>query len=390
MLFLGRNKRPRHRREWACPWLVGAGDCGYFIIFSSLVKNPQIKINQTKRSERLDTIILCANFPERGEMVIKDKNIKTMKHFRKWAENKNQFLAGVSLLIACFAEPYFKLSESVRKGKRIEGNIPLPSLKTWLKLYRNPKRIGKVLLSALETGSDDDAKEANILKIFSESASQLQNNAAKIQNELKKLTQDEWTVIRENSTKMMEEFKELAINNCVKGSDKKENENFAMNLKKPEFIFFIRVMAPCFSLYGTYPLELLKQAQNGNDDALEKLIRLDKSIIFEPTISEIIHKAQTLKKQERMSRIKKAFRSSPKVNIKMKAIKCHLGGLISYLSEAMKQKITAADIRRLYDALAHDMNDDAVDHDLYKMTEETFSKNIQNAREMWQIILPEK
>ena len=86
--------------------------------------------------------------------------------------------------------------------------------------------------------------------------------------------------------------------------------------------------------------------------------------------------------------IKMAFINKPKVTMNMKTIKCHLGGLISYLSIAMKQKITAADIRRLYDALALDMNDD-VDHDLGDMTEETFSKDIQNARNLWQVILPE-
>jgi hypothetical protein len=313
-----------------------------------------------------------------------------MNHFRKWTEGKNPFLAVSALNIAGFSKECFVLFESIRKGKRIEGDIPLPSLKTWLKLYRNPKRIGKELLNALGNINDDTAKEVNILKILNRGASQLQNNANKVQNELKKLTQDEWKIIKENSMKMMEEYKELAINDFMSEPNEAERTEFLKNMTKPELIFFIRVMAPCFSLYGTYPHELLRQAQNGDDDALVKLIRLDKSIIFEPKISEIIHQAQALKKQERMSKIKMAYRSSPKVTMNMKKIKCHLAGLISYLSMAMKQKITAADIRNLFDAIAHDMSIDAVDPDIYKMTPETFEKEIQRSRNFWYIILPGK
>jgi hypothetical protein len=61
------------------------------------------------------------------------------------------------------------------------------------------------------------------------------------------------------------------------------------------------VLVPCFSLYGIYPVDLLRQAQDGDDDALEKIIRLDISIIFEPKISAIIHKARAMKEQARMT-----------------------------------------------------------------------------------------
>ena len=84
-----------------------------------------------------------------------------MKHFRKWAEDKNTLLAIVALKIVRFSETCFKMSESLREEKRIEGDIPLPSLKTWLKLYRNPKRIGKALFDDMESGNDEDEKETH-------------------------------------------------------------------------------------------------------------------------------------------------------------------------------------------------------------------------------------
>lgn len=320
---------------------------------------------------------------------MKQNQIK-MKHFRKWAEGKNPFLAAIALTIVGFSKICSEISESARKGKRIEGDIPLPSIKTWLKLYNNPKRIGKALLNALGDINDDTAKEAAVLKLLNEVARQMQKNGEKYKAELEKIPPDERQKMFEDGKRKLEEYKELVINDFVSEPTEKEGTEFRKNLPTPEFIFFMRVLVPCFSLYGIYPVELLRQAQNGDDGALEKIIRLDKSIIFEPKISEIIHHAQAMKKQERMTMIKKAFISKPKVKTNMKTIKCHFGGLISYLSMAINQKITAGDIWRLYDAVSLDMNDD-VDQDLGDMNEESFSKAIQEARKMWHIILlPEK
>ena len=319
-----------------------------------------------------------------------NKDNKEMKHFRKWAEGKHPFLAATALTSVGFSKVCCEISESVQTGKRIEGDIPLPSLKTWLKLYNNPKRIGKALLNALGNVNDDTAKEADFLKLLNEEAGKMQKNGEKYKAELEKIPPDERQKMFEDSKRKLEEYKELVINDFVNEPTKKEGTEFRKNLPKPEFIFFMRVLVPCFSLYGIYPVDLLRQAQNGDDDALEKIIRLDKSIIFKPKISEIIHQAQALKEQARMSMIKKAFTSSPIVKMKMRAIKFYFGGLISYLSMAAKQKITAADIWRLYDAVSLDMNGD-IDQDFADMTEETFAKEIQNARKQWHIILlPEK
>ena len=213
----------------------------------------------------------------------------------------------------------------------------------------------------------------------------MQKNGEKYKTELEKMPPDERQKMFEDGKRKLEEYKELVINDFVSEPTEKEGTNFRKKLPTPEFIFFMRVLIPCFSLYSIYPHDLLRQAQNGNDAALEKIIRLDKSIIFEPKISEIVHQAQAMKKQERMTMIKKAFISKPKVTMNMRTIKCHLGGLISYLSMIINQKITAADIWRLYDAISLDMNDD-VDQDLSDMNEETFAKAIQEARKMWQYI----
>ncbi len=322
-------------------------------------------------------------------MVFIDKDQK-MKHFRKWAEGTNPLLAAASLNIARFSEECFIMFELIDKGKRIEGDIPLPKLKTWLKLYHNHKRIGKVVIDVMGSINADSRKEADFFNFYNKGAEQLKKHPEKVQKELKNLTPDEWKKIIEIRNKKNEEFFELTINDLTSDFNPKENEELRKNFKKPEFIFLFRVLAPCFTLYNTYPSQLLRKAQSGDDKALEKLIRLDKSIIFEPKISELIHQAQALKAQARISMIKKAFISKPtKINMSMKAIKCNLGGLISYLSNKLRQKITAAEIRKLFDAIACDKGIDAVDPDLYDIAPETFEKAIQRSRSFWNIIIPD-
>ena len=112
-------------------------------------------------------------------MVTIDNEKIKMKHFRKWAEGKNPFLASTALNIAGFSEVCFELFESVRKGKRIEGDIPLPKLKNWLNLYHSPKRLGRVMLNALGNINDDTSKEMDFLKVLSEGSRQLQKMTSK-------------------------------------------------------------------------------------------------------------------------------------------------------------------------------------------------------------------
>ncbi|MGD0170327.1 MAG: hypothetical protein ABSE54_11460 [Smithella sp.] len=305
-----------------------------------------------------------------------------MKHFRKWAKGKHPFLAATALTIVGLSKECSEISESVQTGKRIEGDIPLPKLKTWLKLYNNPKRIGNKLLNATSHINADKAKEVELWKLFIEEVGQIQKNGKKYKTKLEKIPPDE-------KQKRFKEYLELVINDFVSEPTKKEGIEFRNNMPTPELIFFTRVLVPCFSLYGIYPIDLLRQAQNGNDSALEKIIRLDKSIIFEPKISEIIHQAQALKEQARMSMIKKAFVNSPKVKVKMRTIKFYFGGYISHLYLTAKQKITAADIWRLYNAVSLDMNGN-IDQDFADMTDETFAKDIQDARRLWHILLPEE
>lgn len=310
-----------------------------------------------------------------GDVRAMDSIKNEMKHFRAWAEDKPLLLSMVSFVAVTYADDCFYLYETIRAGKRLGAGFTLPSLRTWLNLYRNPKRVSRVLLSFF---------------VGERVATQTVNAYLKSFKELGKITSKEEFQRKypkeqlENSRESMRGFLGELIADFVNEHDDDEREKFIQFLNKPEMLFFLRVFIPCFSIYGTYPQIILKQAQKGDDKALENLIRLDKSLIFDRKISEIVHQAQVAKQQQRISMIKKAFSSNPKAKLNKTKIKYILGGLLSQISMLLKHKIEAADIHRLFDAFTIDTGKGTVDPDLI-VTPETFEKAIQRARDFWNL-----
>jgi len=156
---------------------------------------------------------------------------------------------------------------------------------------------------------------------------------------------------------------------------------------KTELIFFIRVWIPCILFYGDYPANILRKARHGDENALEKLIRLDKSVIHDSKIMEIHHQAAVAKKQGTMDIITKAMNKSPKMKIDPQKVKYSLAGLISLISITLGKKLKAVEIHGLFNAISSDTSDESIDPDLI-VTPETFEKAIQRAKTFWQAFIP--
>jgi hypothetical protein len=319
-----------------------------------------------------------------------------LKYFNEWAKDKPPLIAKYAFLIATSAEDCLELFDDVEKGKRIEGNVHLPRLKNWLKMYNNPEKVIIDLFSSLGNIDNDFIGIKDFYKDAVKAEKELKKmTPEQIRSEIEKIPPEKLKAIIKNSYETYKGLQETFVNKTIAdewkqeteiNKDKKEKKIELAN--KAEVIFFVRVLYPCFLLYRTYPNNLIRKARTGDDDALKKLIRLDKSVIFDPKISEIIHQAQAAKVQEKISIIKKAFSMSPNVKIDRQKIKYTLAGLISFASSIMLHKINAIEINRLFDAIARDNGIGDVDPDLI-VTPETFEKAVQRSRAFWQTITPQ-
>jgi hypothetical protein len=314
------------------------------------------------------------------------------KNIKEWSKDKNPMFASIALIIAVSAEDWLELFETVKAGRRIEGYIPLPPIGEWLSLYRNHRKVRQCLMNTLR----NDESMAKLMDFYDHMLSgnrKLRKTALKdFKKEITKLTYEEKKQSIKNIQEVFQEHHEFIVSDVIsdecgekKELDEESKEKIRELVSKPEILCFLRVWAPCFMLYGTYPPYLLRKARHGDEDALEKLIRLDKSVIYDTKIREIIHQATAEKRRGKIDLITKAMRASPIVKIDIRKVKYTLAGLISIISMAMGQKITAAEINRLFDAIYRDMGKGHIDPDFIEEPR-LIAQAINRSRSFWKII----
>ena len=210
--------------------------------------------------------------------------------------------------------------------------------------------------------------------------------------EIKKLSYEEKQKSIKNIQEVFQEHQKLIIKEVINEEceekndlDEESKQKIRELVSQPAILCFLRVWAPCFMLYGTYPPYLLRKARRGDEEALEKLIRLDKSVIYDPKIREIIHQASVEKRKGKIDIITKALRASPKVKLDIRKVKYTLAGLISIISMSMGQKVTAAEINRLFDAIYQDTGKGHIDPDFIEEPR-LIAQAINRSRTFWKII----
>jgi len=323
--------------------------------------------------------------------------VNTMKYFEQWVKDKSPLIKSASLLVTTSSEPFLEVLKTVKAGDPIEENVKLPPLQAWLNLYRNHKKVYHAVTKFFRQLNEDTA---TVINLYEEMLSGLhtfkQLTPSELNNMLDKLTPEDQKKLFATTKIRLEKFSDILANdsmnngNEIKKLSKDEKRRLKKSRSRPEMIFFVRVWIPCFLLYGEYPPYLLRKARRGDDDALEKLLRLDKSLIYDKKIQAIFHLETVAKKRARMTLITKALQNTPKAKLDIQKIKYLFAGFLSLISIGIGQRLAAAEIHRLFDAVARDMDKGYADSDLI-VSPETFEKAIQRARTFWQIIpIPDK
>lgn len=126
--------------------------------------------------------------------------------------------------------------------------------------------------------------------------------------------------------------------------------------------FFFRVWLPCWLLYQSYPPLLMRRARRGDLDALDDLLRLDKSAICDPVLRRVWHEEVNSGNMGRRKRLLAAMAGRPKGRLTAKKMRANMGGLISQFASAFGCEVTEPEIKALFDRIAqarqgtHDVN----------------------------------
>jgi len=203
----------------------------------------------------------------------------------------------------------------------------------------------------------------------------------KFNEEEKKLFKEAVEEIKKELDKLYElQLKD--IDSDINDLKDEELENrIKKNLNKPEIRFLYQVFAPCFLLYKSFPVRLLRKARKGDIKYIEKLIRLDRSIIHDKKIAEFIHKKSSNKMIN--DKIDSARLNGINEKVTRKKMKMNLAGLISFFSMKMCRQLKENEIRDLFDAITKDKGKDDYDEDIPD-SQESFAKAIQRERRNWE------
>ena len=314
-----------------------------------------------------------------------------MSHVSDWAKDKPIGLAMIVIELAFDAEYCFECANQIKKGEGFIYRLPIPPLDEWLALYKNHHRMFDLFNSTFI----DSRGLVESVKDFTGKMSKGLREVKKIglesiREEYSKLNEEEKGIFKEaleEKKRELDKIYELQLQDIDSDINDEKDEELEKRIKrdisKPEMRFFYQVFAPCFLLYKRFPKKLLIKARKGDIKYIEKLIRLDSSIIHDKKIAELVHKKSNNKMIN--DRIDSAMSNGINEKVTRKKMKMNIAGLISFFSMKRGRQLKESEIRALFDAIAKDKSkgDIIIDEDIPDRPE-AFYKAIKRERRKWE------
>jgi len=300
----------------------------------------------------------------------------------EWCKGRPIALAILAPQIASLADATHELLSLAKRDETLSPDITPPSLDDWLPLYHQHRKTLaclRQLFSLFNFG--------NLLILLSESLSKGRRiPPKKLQQIWQRLPQT--TKVKIIHALNMEAQNFLATS--LQDIDDDLNSDLPPEIKaqllpimqSPAATFFYKVWTPCLLLYATPPGKLLHRAYLGDLDAMEKLLRLDSSLVHDPRIGRVMHRLRFSGRKGPYENLLAALTRAPKSKVTSQKVKVTLAALISALADKFKQPLTDTDIHALFDAIAVDSGRGLVDPDL-ELSKWAFSKAVKRDKPFW-------
>lgn len=295
---------------------------------------------------------------------------ESMIETKKWAEGKPEDLALLARIIAFSAEGLCQMVQDFYDGGPYSQFLTFPPLDEWHDYYEEPDEIAEFMARFVSLSPSE----------YAFSLQQEMNNLTRRINNGENVTEPTGSLNEreENCRSFNESITDVSFEDCPTLSP----EEFVAFYSDPMMNFYVNVSMICDAFYGEGVGELLKKARLGNYDALEKILRLDESMISEPSIAAQVYELKVEGKKTKYLKLLECLGKRPKLKLTLQKIKYVKAGHISAYSELMGRKLTEPEIRALFDAVSSDRGNGPIDTTLPESSE-TFSKVIQRERVVW-------
>lgn len=299
----------------------------------------------------------------------------------KWAEGKHPLLAASSIMWASYVDITYELFRQLKERTTLGYRFEITDFDSWFALYHSENKVLEMIIAMLsrippKKGAPPDFNN-NIEFVARSMTGSVNSNIPKpldLSNpdERNKLFQ-EMLIVQVNKIKQECSGKPIDPPDITIIKD-------YIDANGTETGFFILVIFPCMVLYQTLPLFLYRNALNGDEDALGKLLRLDWRLLSDKGIAkrlDSIH-AESLTKHNKL--IKDSL-ELPKPKINRKRVLNAIAGYISASAIIMDQSLTEPDIRELFDSISRDKH--GVDDEDIPLAPDSFYQRIRQIRDNW-------
>lgn len=327
--------------------------------------------------------------------------INSMKwtRVREWSSRRPVLLGWFAREVACSADDLVVGLETVRESGTIPGLEERPRAAEWVRLYRQHRQHRETRRAVLELlvglfGTHFGIGVEEIEQLAGGLGHSMPSSAAEARRAVEELGDEGIREVWEQARGVLGEIEQLQHEEWEPDED---NGVLDEALKSPALAFVVLVCWPCWMEYGVHPQVLMRQARLGDIDALEKLLWLDKSALQDRRIGAIWHEASLDRNSARFKRLHRALGESPKPKLGRREYKVSIAGLISRISQLLEsataglpeqfrcKRLTAPEIRDLFDAVATDKGLGLIDGDLPERLQ-TFSKAIQRNGPFWKML----
>jgi len=316
------------------------------------------------------------------------------------------------------AEMMWEVSKRVRSGE-LDQRLPArPPADAWLRLYRQHRHVFRAVVDIMPDWDLSGAEADEVISSGRAVGLMARDNPAK----LKRLT---GYYMRRVSKKRVRAAIRLAIRRAHKDyrahlqemmdiangePDPYVNQVDDLLTSSHEFHFFLRVVIVCIIEFNRLPIDLLRVARQGDEAAIEKLLRLDDQMLHEPAIERWINGCDGAMRIERRRLAMAWIDKGPTGQNHPRHFKQCVGGLISALSKRASllittekgkvivkpQPLNAPQIEKLFHAWYRDrhqrrqpnMKDpDVLGRNGRALTPDAWSRRIREYRKLWDRIL---
>ena len=247
-----------------------------------------------------------------------------MLAIENWSKDKPDLIAAMAINMASVANNLFSLLSTLKSDALVTRNIPQPDLNEWLSLYKNPKRLQQLITWISPTPivpntpfMDKQFAIELTDKLFIVTNAEGQKTSIDCENNFV------LGKIEAKNSKHAKALKRIVIRDLKRSlslTHKEGNlEKLTSLLLNPGVYFAFKVFLPCWFNYRTFPLKLIREARHGDLEALEKLFRIDNSIIFDRKISIFIHRLRAQKPFQH-SKLMSALQKQPKTQLSLQRI----------------------------------------------------------------------